>query len=297
MAGDWIKMRVGIAQHPKVFEMAEVLSANPAYQRWLTDPVRQSVKHNATEHVTLSVTSRVTVAALLVVWGIANEVGEVRGDDLVMTRVGLSVIDEMASLPGLAEAMMAVGWLTHDSAENTLIFPHFMRHNSPSDDRLRKANAERQRRYREKQNSNVTRNVTVTHESNAEKSRAEKSREEQCKQAGPAHESAAPSAPAPLPAAAQDSFKDLCSLLLRMRCEGSGLFDPSAAEAIARHPACSRYKIIWALERVQRAVRSGKRPTSPAGYVRSLIETQEIPAAWVAARRRKELGDAGRNAQ
>jgi hypothetical protein len=63
-------------------------------------------------------------------------------------------IDEIAGIPGFGEAMEYVGWALHNAEKDAIILPNFTEWNTPAKDRTA---AERQRRYREKRNGNVTR--------------------------------------------------------------------------------------------------------------------------------------------
>jgi hypothetical protein len=129
--------------------------------------------------VTRNVMRNVTVGALVSVWGVVRHKGKRVDDDLVLAGLSVSVIDDIADLAGFGEAMSRVGWVVED--DNGLVFPSFFgEFNVDPAEEQRKKNAERQRKYREthSQNSNVTRNVTVTPESNTEKRREEKSNKE-----------------------------------------------------------------------------------------------------------------------
>jgi alkylated DNA nucleotide flippase Atl1 len=126
--------------------------------------------------VTRNVMRNVTVGALVSVWGVVRHKGKRVDDDLVLAGLSVSVIDDIADLAGFGEAMSRVGWVVED--DNGLVFPSFFgEFNVDPAEEQRKKNAERQRKYREThgQNSNVTRNVTVTPKSNIEKRREEKS--------------------------------------------------------------------------------------------------------------------------
>jgi hypothetical protein len=197
MAGDWIKMRVTLAKDPSVIAMADYLAEQRAFMDWMTDPVRVTCDKTVYEHVTRNVTVAVTVNALLVFWGVANEVGKPDGDDLVMRHATLEAIDEASGVPCMGDAMAFVDWAVpeHIGNRRSVRLPKFLINNIPAEDRSKKGNAERQKRYREKQallsdaksnvTDNVTSNVTVTH-------REEKRREEKKEQKQKATPSAAP---------------------------------------------------------------------------------------------------------
>jgi alkylated DNA nucleotide flippase Atl1 len=133
--------------------------------------------------VTRNVMRNVTVGALVSVWGVVRHKGKRVDDDLVLAGLSVSVIDDIADLAGFGEAMSRVGWVVED--DNGLVFPSFFgEFNVDPAEEQRKKNAERQRKYREthSQNSNVTRNVTVTPKSNIEKRREEKSNRKNSKE-------------------------------------------------------------------------------------------------------------------
>lgn len=179
MAGDWIKMRVSLAKDPRVIAMADYLSDQPNFINWITSPTQTKEELSAYRYVTRNVTVSVTVAALLQVWGAANEAGKPDGDDLVMHHTRRDTLDEVSGVPCFGEAMEHVEWATEECVNGKMRvrLPKFLINNVPAEDRAKRGNADRQRRYREKHNESsnaevtVTRNVTVTH-------REEKIREE-----------------------------------------------------------------------------------------------------------------------
>lgn len=175
-------MRVWLSRDPRVICMADRLSVNKEFMRWLTDPVQQSCKECAYEHVTRNVTVALCVTALLVIWGTAREQGDRENDDLVLKHCDLNVLDAMADLPGIGDAMEFVGWAKNRD-DLCVVFPKFFKDQESPDDKHKRQNAERQARFREKNkkeidNAEVTplRNVTVT-------PREEKRREEKNKAA------------------------------------------------------------------------------------------------------------------
>lgn len=176
MAGDWIKMRVWLSKDPRVISMADYMAVQRGFMNWLTDPVQQSCKNTAEEHVTRNVIVALCVTALLVTWGTAREQGDRDGDDLVLDHADFSTIDAMTDLPCFGAAMGCVGWAKEEEPFR-IRFPKFFKDNESPDERHRRQAAERQARFREKQSrehnakSDVTHNVTVT-------DREEKRREE-----------------------------------------------------------------------------------------------------------------------
>lgn len=185
MAGDWIKMRVSLAKDPRVIAMADHLAGLRCFMDWLCDPVRASCKESAYEHVTRNVTVAVTVSALLQVWGIANEAGKPENDDILLCHTRIDYLDEVCGVPGFGEAMEHVEWAAEECVNGKfrVRLPKFLINNTPAEDRAKKVNAERQRRFRERNNAtgngkgNVTGNVTVTHRE--EKRREEKKEQKQ----------------------------------------------------------------------------------------------------------------------
>jgi hypothetical protein len=168
MAGDWIKMRTDLYRDPKVICIAESLWDEEGP---LAGTINQMFQRDMT--VTLNVLRNVTVGALVSVWGVARHQGKREGDDLVLSKVGLRVLDDIADVPGFGQAMHDVGWVVE--TEDGLCFPKFFEeHNADPSDRQKQKNRERQERYRQR-HSNVTDNVIVT--PRVEKSREENKRE------------------------------------------------------------------------------------------------------------------------
>ncbi len=176
MAGNWIKMRVNLVRDPQVIAMADYLSEQRAFMDWLTHPVHQSCKSSCYEHITRNVTACVTVATLLQIWGVANDLGKRDGDDLVLAH---TYLDEIAGVPCFGEAMASVGWAIEED-DGRLRLPKFLAHNIPTDDRAKALAAERQQRYRDNKrlgkstSVDVMRNVTDDEKRNG---REEKRRE------------------------------------------------------------------------------------------------------------------------
>lgn len=171
MAGDWIKMRTDLYRNPKVCVMADLLMAGDGE---LARYVDQHCQRTMT--VTRNVMRNVTVGALVSVWGVMRTQGKPVGEDLFCSHVTVSVLDDIADLPGLGAAMAHIGWVVESG--NGVTFPRFFAdHNVDPEGANKKKNAERQARYRDRKNgvsgvnSNVTSNVTITH-------REEKRREE-----------------------------------------------------------------------------------------------------------------------
>lgn len=184
MAGDWIKMRVGLTTNPRVLRIAECLLEDARFLEWSAlsygvagYPSPPAAEARAERHAALRVTRYVTVTALLKFWGYANE--HAKGE--FIAGVFPEDVDEVAGIPGFADAIEAAGWVDFDP-DGGLSMPNFGEHNVSAGERS--SGAERQKRYREKHKEldvpsdatrNVTRDVTVTH-------REEKKREEKKEQ-------------------------------------------------------------------------------------------------------------------
>lgn len=172
-------MRTDLYRDPKVCVIADLLMKPDSD---LARYVNQHCQCDMT--VTRNVMRNVTVGALVAVWGVMRMRGKRINDDLVCRGVTIGVIDDIADVPGFGAAMESVGW-AEERAEG-LVFPRFFEdYNVDPEASAKEKNAERQRRFRERQKassgdfegeeSNVTSDVTVTSQSNH---REEKRREE-----------------------------------------------------------------------------------------------------------------------
>jgi len=113
VAGDWIKMRANLANDPAVIGVANILET----------------------------TEYEVVGLLHALWSWADQHtvdGQAEG-------VTLDWVDRHLRVPGLAHALVSVGWLAH--LDNVLTFPRFDRHNGKSAKR-RATNTEAQRSLR-----------------------------------------------------------------------------------------------------------------------------------------------------
>lgn len=178
MAGDWIKMRVSLVNHPKVLALSEEISHYGDYQEWsglsgFIPSMGGSQKDFDDEVIqALRVTRYVTVTALLRFWGYANE----HAKDEFISSLRISDIDEIAGIPSFGIALEAIGWAVYDEERRGVMLPNFAEHNSTANDR---GAADRQKRYREnKKLRDVTSDVTPLH-------REEKRREEKIKDTKP----------------------------------------------------------------------------------------------------------------
>ncbi len=169
MAADWIKMRSDLYRVPKVCLIADALM-NPRGE--LGRYINQNCQCDMA--VTRNVMRNATVGALVAVWGVMRHRGERRGDDLIVLDIPLVIVDDVADLPGFGQLMAEVGWAIETN--EGLVFPRFFKEwNVDPDEEFRKQGAERQQRYRDNKR-NVTRNVTVTSQSNGrEREEIEKS--------------------------------------------------------------------------------------------------------------------------
>jgi hypothetical protein len=114
MAGDWIKMRVGLRRHPKVVRMASTLKA---------DKLR-------------------IVGALHAAWSLFDE----HSADGRLPGYTLETLDEDLAFAGFSQAMVDVEWLV--VFEDALVMPRFDSHNGQSAKR-RAQDADRKRAERE----------------------------------------------------------------------------------------------------------------------------------------------------
>jgi hypothetical protein len=174
MAGDWIKMRASLLTNPKLTAICKKVESSKAVGKKLTTGFGGALR----EIVTRDVTRDVTLASLFRVWCAANE----HTSDGVWYGIDLDDLDHVAGLPGFGSMMEAVGWAMFDAENQTVTFPNFLEYNAPAKEGRGSSAAERQRRYREKQRtkgaeSDVTRDVTVTRNSDGQ-SDIEKRREE-----------------------------------------------------------------------------------------------------------------------
>lgn len=190
MAGDWIKMRVNLVEHPKVRAIAEQLAANGKYQDWSTmagfAPAIGGTEQDYEDdfQASLRVTRYVTVCALLRFWGYANEHAK---DEFIGT-LRVQDLDDITQVPGFGEALALVGWVAYNKERKGIDLPGFNEYNTSGSERgaNAKTNAQRQKEYRDRkkeqedqQESNVTRDVTRNR-------REEKNREEKKEDKGAA---------------------------------------------------------------------------------------------------------------
>lgn len=140
MAGDWIKMRIDLQTHPKVFRIVSALKA---------DRLR-------------------VIGGLHVAWSIFDT----HCDDGVLVGYTVDAMDAVIGWPGFTQAMIDVQWASIDDA-GSLVMPRFDEHNGAS--AKRRANDNERKREARKSSS-----VPKMSASDADKlrTREEKRREE-----------------------------------------------------------------------------------------------------------------------
>lgn len=174
MAGDWIKMRGGLMQHPRLIALGRHLVRSREFREWLTPG---GGGHMNGQLVSDDALRCVTCALLLRVWSASREYGKFDGDNLLLAHLDIPDIDLMAGCPGVGKAMAAVGWAqVKDGDHHGVVLPNFRQHNAPM------TPAEKQSAYRTRKNAADKAPETVTEalptEGNKTVTREEKRREE-----------------------------------------------------------------------------------------------------------------------
>lgn len=113
MAGDWIKMRMGLRTHPKIVRMASALKAD-----------RYRV-----------------IGGLHAVWSLADE----HTEDGSLPGYSMAALDDSIGWPGFSQSMKDIAWLIEEP--QGLVLPRFDEHNGASAKR-RAQDAERKRNDR-----------------------------------------------------------------------------------------------------------------------------------------------------
>lgn len=145
MAGDWIKMRAGLMQSPKLIALSRHLHRSNEFREWLTPGGSGSM---AGQIVSDDALRCVTCALLLRIWSSSREYGKFDGDHLVLPHLTIPDLDLMAGCPGVGKAMLTVGWAeVKDGDHGGVILPNFRQHNAPM------TPAEKQSAYRVRQKS------------------------------------------------------------------------------------------------------------------------------------------------
>ena len=143
MAGDWIKMRIDLQTHPKVFRMVSALQA---------DRLR-------------------IIGGLHVAWSIFDT----HSSDGVLVGYTVDAMDAVVGWPGFTQAMIDVEWAAVED-DGSLVMPRFDEHNGASAKR-RANDAERKRNDRK----NPVRNLSAS-DADSLRTREEKRREEKKEQ-------------------------------------------------------------------------------------------------------------------
>jgi hypothetical protein len=141
MAGDWIKMRIDLQTHPKVFRIVSALKA---------DRLR-------------------VIGGLHVAWSIFDT----HCDDGVLVGYTSEAMDAVIGWPGFTQAMIDVEWASINDA-GSLVMPRFDEHNGAS--AKRRANDNERKRAARK--SGNVRNVSAS-DADSLRTREEKRREDQ----------------------------------------------------------------------------------------------------------------------
>jgi hypothetical protein len=140
MAGDWIKMRIELQTHPKVFRMVSALKA---------DRLR-------------------IIGGLHIAWSIFDT----HCDDGVLVGYTTDAMDAVIGWPGFTQAMIDVEWAALNDA-GSLVMPRFDEHNGKS----AKRRANDNERKRNDRNSKDVRNVSAS-DADKKRTREEKRRED-----------------------------------------------------------------------------------------------------------------------
>src|SRR5713101_2705908 len=125
MAGDWIKMRGALYDHPKVIAIARALHENKEFRSWLMPGGSGQMNGQIVSHGALR---GVTTGLLLKVWSANRVHGKFDGDDLVLAHSRIAALDEMAGAPGVGEAMKTVRSALEKKG---VILPNFKQFNVP----------------------------------------------------------------------------------------------------------------------------------------------------------------------
>lgn len=167
-------MRTDLYRDPKVCIIADQLLDEKGELARYTNQMSQR-----NMNVTRNVMRNAVIGGLLSVWGVMRHRGKRKNNDLVCEQVSTGVIDDIADLLGLGDALVMVGWVTE--TDSGVVFERFFEdYNCEPAQASASSGADRQRKYREKmrQKSDVTRDVTRDVTVTTEKRREEKRGEE-----------------------------------------------------------------------------------------------------------------------
>lgn len=178
-AADWIKMRTELYRDPQVCIIADHLTDPARHGSVTRDDTRDDTLRHGVTNVSRNVMRHAVIGALLAVWGVMRHAGKRDGHDLFCSRATLSIVDDIAEMPGLGAAMKAAGWL--DEREDGILFPNFFNglNVDPATDHD-KTSAERSRRHRAKKKAeNVTLRHAVTSRSGTHREREREEKEKE----------------------------------------------------------------------------------------------------------------------
>jgi hypothetical protein len=144
MAGDWIKMRIDLQTHPKVFRIVSALKA---------DRLR-------------------VIGGLHIAWSVFDT----HSADGVLVGYTVEAMDAVIGWPGFTQAMIDVQWASIDD-DGSLVMPRFDEHNGAS----AKRRANDNERKREARKAVSVRNVSAS-DADKLRTREEKRREEKKEQ-------------------------------------------------------------------------------------------------------------------
>lgn len=150
MAGDWIKMRIDLQTHPKVFRMVSALKA---------DRLR-------------------IIGGLHIAWSIFDT----HSSDGVLVGYTVEAMDAVVGWPGFTQAMIDVEWASVNDG-GSLVMPRFNEHNGASAKR-RANDSERKRNERKAPVRNLSASDADSLRTREEKRREEKKEQDQKQGAG-----------------------------------------------------------------------------------------------------------------
>ena len=272
MAGDWTPLRDNIHDDPAIYAMAEMLHVR--------DP-------------------DLIVGKVTRLWAWASQ----HSSDGILEGVNRSRIDGITKKKGMADALLAAGWL-EENADGVLLIPRFDRWMSQgAKARMGEATRKRIQRSVPKESGEVS---GQKRDHRTEQDRTEQERtaavsktpspSPEAEQASPPSSGTGGDHPPPLLRSSEQ--RTLCSLLL---AAGLGL-SPTEAAAIAQEPRASRTTVLWALDRVREqqgnhAAGRGEPVKSVPAYIRGLVRDDKgPPAGWRKANARRVLAVDGAKA-
>lgn len=216
MAGDWIKMRIGLQTCPQIVRISSATNS---------DRLR-------------------TVGALHAVWSIFD----MHTQDGVLDGYTAETLDSMIGWPGFCEALAAVGWI--EIGEKCLIMPRFSEHNGQSAKR-RATDSERKRAERTSANGpqsvrNLSANCPVKTVTREEKRREEYLRKEKQAKETPAgtEDEPKPAADTPPPKPARKRSK--------AKPEATAEFWLSSVQAASKNPVVISALTDWYAHKLDR---------------------------------------------